>query len=427
LMQLGSFEINASFMARLIAAVFCCTAQGMTSYADKFVRERRTRVDPFLPDPHAAGRQPAPALSPDVAAAAAAVAHRHAPPAAAALPALAAGGGSAAVEGGELQPGVPLVRTSRSLSGSPHSSWGGFQSLQEQPQQQQQAGTPRVLTHVPTAPGPLHLLGRDSSSAGLLVSGRGELRRGHSMEWEPRVQSSSNNSSVAGDGSALAGSSGEANQQQGGAWQWLGAAARRPVEWGGAAGGAVMQLAHAPAAAWGWLHRVVVRGQQQNGQAGGQAGAAGSAAAAGRVAKHAGARFLAPAGPEDDEHTPETAVAAVAAAAAAQQQAGSGGGGASPFTAGDGTGSRAASLHSGTADFGGGSISSSNSSSRGPRRDTVGKRLQRLLLGAAVAAAVGAGLAAHSKRKVAGVQPVLEAAEVGQERRQQRRGLRVGL
>lgn len=363
-------------------------------------------MDPFLPDPHAAGRQPAPALSPDVAAAAAAVAHRHAPPAVV-LPALAAGGGSAVA--GELQPGVSVIRTSRSLSGSPHSSWGGFRSLEKQ----QQAGTPRVLTHVPTAPGPLHLLGRDSS-AGVLVSGRGDLRRGHSMEWEPRLQGSSNNSSMAGDGSAVAGSSVEVGQQQGGAWQWLGTAARRPVEWGGAAGGAVMQLAHAPAAAWHWLHGVVVRGQQHSGQHGGQAGTP-STTAVGRVPKHAGAKYLAPAGPEDSGPAPEAAAAAAAAGAAAAKV--------SPFTTADGAGSRAASLHSGTAEFGG---SSTGSSSRACRRDTVAKRLQRLLVGAAVAAAVGAGLAAHSRRKVPGAQAD-DQGEAGQERKQQRRGLRVGL
>lgn len=422
-----------------------CCLQGMVGYGDKWLQERRARVDPFQPDTQAAGRQHAPPLSPDVAAAAAAVAHRHAPAAAALLApevgitspddttaVTAAGGGTAAAPGaGGGLPDVPVIRASRSLSNSPHSSWAGFKSLE---QNQAQGGTPRVLYSVPTAPGPLNLMGQGdgvSGGAGVLVSGRGELRRGHSLEWEPRVQSSSNNSSVVADYAGSAGGVGvsgnnalaaQAASEQQNAWQrfvhGVGEAAKRPAEWGGAVsgavGGAVMHLAHAPGAGWNWVHGVV-RGQQQQQQqgVGGVVSGSATSAAAGRIAKPGGVRHLAPAGPEDDGDP--AAVAAAAAAAAAQQR------GASPFTAGGGLGSRAASLHTGlTADFGG-SIGSSNRGSSGAQR------LQKLLVAAAVAAAVGAGVA-HSRKKDARGQQE-EVQQVLVERKQPRRGLglRIGL
>jgi hypothetical protein len=404
--------------------------QGMVGYADKWLRERRTRQpDPFQPDPQAAGRQPAPPLSPDVAAATAAVAHRHAPLAAdmltldagVAVPAAAAGGG-----GGE-SPGMPaVIRASRSLSNSPHSSWAGFKGLEQQQEQHPQPpATPRVLYTVPTAPGPLHLMGQQEGtgdSSGQLLSGRGQLRRGHSLEWEPRVQSSSNNSSVVGDvnGGAAAADAGAASNtagQQDSPWQRfmqaVGSAARRPVEWGGAAGGAVggaaMQLAHAPGAGWNWVHERV-RGQQGQGPEGVVEGGSGSSAAAtGRVAKQGGARFLAPAGPEDAGVI--DAAAAAAAAAAAQQQGAVGE-------------SQALSLRSGlTADFG-------SSSGRGRRGNTGAQRLQRLFVAAAVAAAVGAGVAAHSRKQDRSVQQQVvsePSEEVVVKRKQQRKGVRVGL
>jgi hypothetical protein len=402
----------------------------MVGYADKWLRERRTRQpDPFQPDPQAAGRQPAPPLSPDVAAAAAAVAHRHTPLADDMLTPDAGIAAPGAAGGGVELPGMPLVRASRSLSNSPHSSWAGFKGQQQQQDQHPQpSATPRVLYTVPTAPGPLNLMGQEEgpgNSSGQLLSGRGQLRRGHSLEWEPRVQSSSNNSSIVGDnGNASAaavdagGGSNTAGQQDS-PWQRfmqaVGSATRRPMEWGGAAGGAVggaaVQLAHAPGAGWNWMHERF-RGQQGQGGDGVGEGGLGSS---GRVAKPGGARFLAPAGPEDQGVT-DVAAAATAAAATAQQQ-------------GAVVGSRASSLHSGlTADVG------RISSSLGRRGSTVAQRLRRLFAAAAVAAAVGAGVAAHSRRQdhSAHQQGESEACEQvvverKQEHRQQRMGVKVGL
>jgi hypothetical protein len=404
----------------------------MVGYADKWLEQRRARADPFEADPQAAGRQPAPPLAPDVAAAAAAVAHRHAP--SPALHLVPSDGNVTAAAG---IAGAPVAVTTQSTGGQGVSmartgSFGGFGSSQQQPllrqrqqhaeQEPEQPPTPRVLYSVPTAPGPLHLMGLEreglssaaggaaggiDGSSGLLVRGKGALRRGHSLEWEPRLQSSSNSSSVVGNPqhdspAAAAAAVGEVGPEQGmpqAVWRRLTQAAagvaRRSGEFfgavagavggavAGAVGGAVLQVVQAPAAQWARLQGAF-RGQQQPG-ATDTPGSSSSSSVSGRVAKLPSlqARLIAPAGPEDEE---AAAAAAAAAAAVGAAQAGSRMGGSS-----------AISSH-----FGSSSSSSSSGSRRGGGRNSnILSHIRKLLVAAGVAAAVGAGLA-HRKRVVGG-------------------------
>lgn len=378
---------------------------------NKWLPQRRARVDPFLPDPQAPGRRPAPPLSPDVAAAAAAVAHRHTS-SAVTLPTFdsaSAGGGGG---GGGLAAAAAVAApasTATALS-KPHGSWGGLQGLEQQ-QLQQLLNTPRVLVPVPTAPGPLSLMaqqqklaavrvgGSGSSAAGLLVPGSGELRRAHSLEFEPRLSStatpslSSNDDGgseaatvvlVGGAGGGVNSSNNSAGAAVGNSgWQRLlqgaGGVVGKPVEWGGAVGGAVGGvLQHVGST----LQQVVGRGQNGQ-QAGGSATASSSsnsgvggvsAAPDGRLAKPAAIRLLAPAGEDSDTATvSDTTAAAVSAAKAAAARIGS-------------------SLH--TAEFGG-----STSRPRSNDNNSLHKRLQKLFVAAVVAAAVGAGVAARHRGK----------------------------
>lgn len=370
----------------------------MVGYADKWMAQRRARVDPFQPDPLAACRQPAPPLTPDVAAAAATVVHRHAPSSAQLQLQEAAD-----IEG-PTTPAAPAALR-KSLSNSPHNSWAGFKGLDLQ-EQQQQPHTPRVLYPVPTAPGPLHLMALDAAEGGGGGGGggmslAGGLRRGHSLEWEPRMQSSSNGSVIVLDepkqqgDAAVSSSNGEAVQQPQHVWQRVLHASAGASRWGGevvggAAGavrGGVVHVVHAPGAAASWVWGVI-RGQQGPPQSAQDVGVQS------RGVKQGAVRLLAPAGPEGEDvesadsaaglalQQTAAAAATAAAAVAVQQQSG---GSTTPF--------RSVGFHAGVpTDFGG-------SSSRPAARGSLSKRLQRLLLAAGVAALVGAGVAAHSRGK----------------------------
>eukprot|EP00879_Flechtneria_rotunda_P003929 GHRR01004169.1.p1 GENE.GHRR01004169.1~~GHRR01004169.1.p1 ORF type:complete len:613 (+),score=212.40 GHRR01004169.1:1245-3083(+) len=164
--------------------------QGMVDSAGSWLEERRTRVDPYQPDPAAACRQPAPPLT-GAAAAAAATTHD-----AALHPVSHAGKGTiAAVSPAATLASAATMPPDMALEGS-----GNFD--------EDSVMSPRRFYAVPTAPDLLQLAqeaegkGVGQHRHAVFVDASGTLdglhhqqheggrrwghRRGHSLEWEPR-------------------------------------------------------------------------------------------------------------------------------------------------------------------------------------------------------------------------------------------------